>query len=114
MRAWMARAGVPSCDADDLIQEVLLVVFREVGSFERQAKGAFRGWLRAILLNRIRAYFRAHDYRPSPTSDSELAHRLDELASPESELSRLWDREHDEYVVASLLRRVQADFAPAT
>ena len=29
-------------------------------------------------------------------------------------MSRLWDREHDEHVLASLMRRVQGDFAPAT
>jgi RNA polymerase sigma-70 factor (ECF subfamily) len=40
--------------------------------------------------------------------------RLDELESPASALSQHWDREHDEYVATSLLRRVQGDFAPAT
>ena len=39
---------------------------------------------------------------------------LDELESPDSALSRLWNREHDEHVVASLMRRVQGDFAPVT
>ena len=34
--------------------------------------------------------------------------------SPDSALSRLWDREHDEHVAAALMRRVQGDFAPAT
>ncbi len=36
------------------------------------------------------------------------------MESPESALSRLWDRDHDEHVAASLLRRVQGDFTPAT
>ena len=36
------------------------------------------------------------------------------MESPDSALSRQWDREHDEHVAASLMRRVQGDFAPAT
>jgi RNA polymerase sigma-70 factor, ECF subfamily len=114
LRAWMARAGVPVSDADDLIQEVLLVVFREVGGFERRGKGAFRGWLRTILVHRMRDYFRASRHRPIATGGSDFLRSLDELESPDSVLSRLWDRDHDEHVAASLLRRVQGDFAPAT
>ena len=53
LRAWTARAGVPDSDADDLAQEVLLVVFREVAKFDRRGPGAFRAWLRTILV-RIR------------------------------------------------------------
>jgi RNA polymerase sigma-70 factor (ECF subfamily) len=114
LRAWMARAGVPASDADDLVQEVLLVVFREVGGFEHRGQGAFRAWLRTILANRVRDYFRARQHRPIATGDSDFLRQLDDLESPDSALSRLWDREHDEHVAASLLRRVEGDFAPAT
>jgi RNA polymerase sigma-70 factor (ECF subfamily) len=114
LRAWMTRAGVAVCDTDDLIQEVLLVVFREVGGFERRGPGAFRAWLCAILANRVRDYFRARQSRPTATGDSAFLRRLDELESPDSALSRLWDREHDEHVAAALMRRVQGDFSPPT
>jgi RNA polymerase sigma-70 factor (ECF subfamily) len=114
LHSWMARSGVAASDADDLTQEVLLVVFREVGDFERRGEGAFRGWLRTILAHRVRDYFRGQKYRPTATGDSDFLRRLDELASPDSALARQWDREHDEHVATSLLRRVQGDFAPAT
>jgi RNA polymerase sigma-70 factor (ECF subfamily) len=114
LHTWMAQLGVPSVDADDLAQEVLLVVFREVGEFQRQGTGAFRGWLRTILTFRVRDYFRRRKYQPIACGDSDFLRKLDELESPESELSRLWDREHDEHVAAGLLRRVQGDFAPVT
>ena len=68
----MARAGVPASDADDLVQEVLLVVFREVGGFERRGQGAFRAWLRTILANRVRDYFRGQKHRPTATGDSDF------------------------------------------
>ncbi len=110
LRAWMARAGVPASDVDDLAQDVLVVVFRELTRFERRGQGAFRVWLRTILVHRIRNYFRGQKYRPTPISGSDFG----ALESPDSALSQLWDREHDEHVVASLLRRVQGDFSPMT
>jgi RNA polymerase sigma-70 factor (ECF subfamily) len=114
LRAWMARAGVPPADADDLTQEVLIVVFREVGGFEWRGRGAFRAWLRVILAHRVRDYFRARQHRTPATGGSDFLRSLDELESPDSALGRLWDREHDHHVAASLLRRVEGDFAPAT
>ena len=114
LAAWATRAGVPANDADDLIQEVLIAVVKQVGEFDRRAEGAFRGWLRTVLGRRITDYLRRRAVRPVATGDPEFARRLDELASPQSELSRLWDREHDTHVARQALRIVQPDFAPAT
>ena len=114
LRAWMTRAGVLASDVDDLVQEVLLVVFREIAGFERRGQGAFRAWLRTILANQVRDYFRRQKYRPTATGDSDFIGMLEQLKDPDSALSRLWDREHDEHVVASLMERVQGDFAPVT
>jgi RNA polymerase sigma-70 factor (ECF subfamily) len=112
LRVWVARAGVAGSDGDDLVQEVLLVVFREIAGFEWRGQGAFRAWLRTILAHRVRDHFRAQKYRPTATGDSDFLRRLDELESPDSALSRLWDREHDEHVVAVLMQRVQGYFTP--
>ena len=79
LRAWMARAGVADSDADDLVQEILLVVFREVAGFEWRGQGAFRAWLRTILAHRVRDYFRGQKYRPTATGDSDFLRRIDEL-----------------------------------
>jgi RNA polymerase sigma factor (sigma-70 family) len=114
LRAWMARAGVGASDVDDLVQDVLLIVFREIAGFEWRGPGAFRAWLRTILAHRVLDYFRGQKYRPTATGGSDFLRRLDELESPDSALSRLWDREHDEYVATALMQRVQGDFAPAT
>lgn len=114
LEGWVLRAGVPQADADDLIQEVLLAVVRQVGGFERRGDGAFRGWLRTVLARRITDHLRRQAVRPTAPGGTDLARRLEELTSPASELSRLWDREHDAHVARQALRIVQADFAPAT
>src|SRR6516225_3238228 len=107
LRAWMARAGVAASDVDDLVQEVLLVVFREVAEFKRRRQGAFRAWLRTILANRVRDYFRGQKYQPTATGGSDFQRWIEELESPDTALSDLWNREHDRHVIASLIQRVQ-------
>jgi RNA polymerase sigma-70 factor (ECF subfamily) len=114
LRAWMARAEVPASDVDDLVQDVLFVISRDISGFEWRGQGAFRAWLRTILAHRVRDYFRGQKYRPTATGDSDFLRRLDDLEAPDSALSRLWDSEHDKHVAASLMRRVQGDFAPVT
>ena len=116
LRAWVARAGVAASDVDDLVQDVLLVVVRKISGFERRGKGAFRTWLRTILANKMGDYFRKQKHLPTATGDSDFLRRLDELESPDSALSRLWDREHDEHVLAEAIKRVQGqgDFKTVT
>jgi RNA polymerase sigma-70 factor (ECF subfamily) len=114
LRGWVARVGIPASDDDDLVQDVLVVVVREIGEFERHRAGAFRAWLRTILANRVKDYFRGQKYQPIATGDSDFQRQLDDLQSPESALSKLWDREHDRHVAATLMQRVQGDFDPVT
>ncbi|WP_020471272.1 RNA polymerase sigma factor [Zavarzinella formosa] len=111
---WTARAGVPAVDADDLVQEVMVVVVTEVSGFIHRGEGAFRAWLRGILANRLREFFRLRNRRPVATGDDDFQDLLGELECPESSLSKLWDREHDHHVAGQLLIRVRGDFAPVT
>ena len=106
LNGWLARAGVPATDRDDLIQEVLLVVVQRVGEFEHRGPGAFRAWLRGILANHLKKFFRTRAAAPAVD--------LDAVAEADSVLGRQWDREHDEYHAARAMRAVERDFAPAT
>jgi DNA-directed RNA polymerase specialized sigma24 family protein len=44
---------------------VLFLISQKIGRFERRGKGAFRAWLRAILANRMRDYFRGQKCAPT-------------------------------------------------
>ena len=105
---------MPPHDRDDLSQEVLLVVFREVTGFDRRRPGAFRAWLRVNLMNRARDYFRSRAGRDFGTGGSDSLERLNELVDPEGARSRLWDLEHDEHIAARAMARVRAEFAEKT
>ena len=115
IQAWLHHHGISSADADDLTQDVMTVVVRELPQFKHNHRhGAFRSWLRAITANRLRVLWRSRHTHPLATGDSDFQKMLDELEDPASNLSRLWDRQHDQHVARRLMDLVQPQFEPAT
>jgi len=115
LRGWLRRNDVPQVDVDDLVQEVLQVLVRELPKFHYDpTRGCFRGWLRTIVVNRLWMFWRERQSRPLATGDSDLARGLNELEDPHSDLSRQWDREHDAHVARRLLEVIEKDFEAAT
>ena len=112
---WLRRQGLPHHAAEELTQDVLLVVFKELGGFAHPgAPGAFRGWLRAITANRARAYWKAGKHQPAAAGGSDFHAAVEQLEDPHSELSRRWEHEHDEHVLRRLLEMLEAEFEPRT
>lgn len=117
LRRWLIQYQVPESDADDLIQEVLLFVAQRIPDFEHNGRqGAFRGWLRQVLANRLRKLWNARKDRPGQvgTGNSQVMQLLHQLEDPHSGLSQLWSREHDRHVLAETMSRVQQEFAGTT
>jgi RNA polymerase sigma-70 factor (ECF subfamily) len=114
LSAWLRQQGVQPADADDLTQEVFGTLLRELPHFNHDLRpGAFRRWLRGIVVNRLRYFWRTR--RPEPVAgDPSRALALDSLEDPDSDLSRLWDEEHDRHVVRRLLELLAAEFEPTT
>src|SRR5690606_12699776 len=111
LQAWLGRYDVQAADADDLIQDVLMVAWREWPNFQHNHQtGAFRTWLRRILVNRLRNFWRGRG-RDVAGGDSEIARRLNEFEDPHSQLTQVWDREHNQYLVARLLKLIEPQFA---
>jgi RNA polymerase sigma-70 factor, ECF subfamily len=50
---WLARVPGLGDEADDLAQEVFVVVIREIPRFQRQREGSFRAWLRQVTVNKV-------------------------------------------------------------
>jgi RNA polymerase sigma factor (sigma-70 family) len=112
---WLTRHGLADSDADDLAQEILLVVLRELPHFQHnQRPGAFRSWLRKIVVHRLQDFARSQRYRPQPGGDSAFRERLNQLEDPASGLSRHWDQEHDRHVVRRLMALIEPDFQEVT
>lgn len=102
-----------AADADDIVQDVFVVLVRELPHFRRQRDGSFRAWLRTVTVNQVRSWRRARQRRPVVGLDpaDEFLARLED---PAGELAREWDREHDRPLFARLFDLVRTDFEPAT
>jgi RNA polymerase sigma-70 factor (ECF subfamily) len=115
LRGWLRKYDVQESDVDDLVQEVLLAVAKDLKSFEHAGDpGAFRSWLRTILVNRLRHFWRARGRRPQTGGDSDLERRINQLEDPAGRMSQLWNREHDRYVMRQLLTLAEPHFEPQT
>ncbi|MBC8114985.1 MAG: sigma-70 family RNA polymerase sigma factor, partial [Candidatus Saccharimonas sp.] len=115
LQSWLVRFEVAAADTDDVVQEVLLTVSRELQKFEHSGRtGAFRSWLRTILVHRLRDFWRSRKYRPAVTGGSSWQEQLEQLADESSNASREWNLEHDRHVMARLLEQVRPRFEAKT
>ncbi len=114
VQSWLLMFGVTRQEWDDLTQEILIVLVRELPSFQRQRTGSFRAWLRQITVNRTRAFFKSREKRREVGRPGDVESIFVQLEDAASELSRQWDRDHDRHVAQKILELVKNDFAPAT
>ncbi len=111
VRAWLDRVPGLRDEAEDVAQDVMIVLVREIPGFERQREGSFRAWLRRITANRVREFWRQRARQPrSPETESFLSR----LEDPASDLAGEWDREHDRHVFHRLEEIIRGDFEEMT
>lgn len=115
MHGWLRWYEVNEADADDLVQEVLTVVCQELPQFNHNARiGAFRSWLRKILVHRLQNYWRGKKQLPPAKGGSSLLEHLNQLEDENSQLSHIWNEQHDRQVIARLMELVRPKFEPKT
>ncbi len=90
----LMNLGVPSCDAQDVCQEVMLTVHRRLPDFDGRS---LRGWLYGICVRHASDYRRSararhevpSDALPEPVHSGELTEQLDRARSLRRTLSAL-------------------------
>lgn len=105
IRRWVQRDAALRDEFDDVVQEVMTVLVRELPRFHRERTGSFRRWLRTVTHNRVLASRQKHRRDRAGGDDGPLA----QLADPNSELSRIWDVEHDQHILRRLLELLETD-----
>jgi RNA polymerase sigma-70 factor (ECF subfamily) len=101
------RRGADPAMAEDVAQECLLAVSRQIARFERRR--SFRAYLRAMVDHKLCDAL-AKRRGPTGVSDETLA----ELRDPASAPSELWESHWNEGVARMLLRRLHDKFAVHT
>ncbi|HKI38361.1 MAG TPA: sigma-70 family RNA polymerase sigma factor [Gemmataceae bacterium] len=114
IRRWLLRDPTLREEAEDIVQDVMQVLVCELPGFQRRQTGSFRRWLRTVAAHRLAAHYRARQNRPQALGASPEECPLAQLADPNSELSRLWDDEHDRYVLRRLMDLIEPMFEPST
>jgi RNA polymerase sigma-70 factor (ECF subfamily) len=58
----VCRMGVPQADAEDVVQEVFVTVYRRLGEFQGRAQ--LKTWVFTIAVHLVQHYFRTHARKP--------------------------------------------------
>lgn len=109
---WLKQRHLVPSDCDDVTQNVMIVVVRRLPEFEHNGRiGAFRHWLKTITINCLRDFWKSRANHPQA---GEAMGVLDAWADPHSNLSMMWDHEHDQHVAKQLMKLLEPEFTPVT
>jgi RNA polymerase sigma-70 factor (ECF subfamily) len=109
------RSGLGEADAQDVAQDVLMMVARQMRDFRYDpARGAFKSWLLTLTRRRIARHWRHGEKErgllearpPTRTGETAFLERLpDRQTNP---LDALWEAEWEQNTLEAALRRVRA------
>jgi len=103
------NAGLPSGEADDIMQTVLFNFFKVADRFEYDpSKGRFRGYLKRITLNAIRQRYRKKQEGNLDT------HGMNVAEDPRDHLEAVFDREWAEHLLSEAMTEARPKFEPKT
>lgn len=98
---WAKKLALQSADAADLVQDVFILLFRNLPQFEYNSSKSFHAWLKTLFLNQHRARMRTR--RPVPAGND-----LPDLA--ESHVDSLEETEYRRFLIQQGFQLVQREF----
>ena len=111
------KCGLSPSDAEDVLQEVVLKVFRAMPTMTYdRAKGTFRAYLRTItqrqVVNYLKKAARYVGHESNSRADGNGHRPLDDPTSEKAE--ELWERDWRRNLVLTCLDRVRREVEPKT
>lgn len=107
LRRWAARFGVSDSDTEDLLQELFVLLIRELPKFRYDPARSFRAWLWTVFRHAALAW---HKRQPQARTSLE---QLAEFSSPDS-ISEATEAEYRRYLLDRIMQIVETDFPAAT
>ncbi|MCA9192824.1 MAG: RNA polymerase sigma factor [Planctomycetales bacterium] len=114
MDRWLRAHGIPEHDREEIVQDICAVMVRRLPDFERQREGSFRKWLRLTTVNCMRDFWKRSCKQARGNAESHVEDLINGLNDRSSSVSQLWEREHDQQLLAILLARIKPEFRSNT
>jgi RNA polymerase sigma-70 factor (ECF subfamily) len=105
---WARQAGLDEADAGDLVQDVFVILLKELPRFEHDPAYSFRAWLKTVALNRWRNQLKRQARAPAQPDDSLLA----DVPAPDDSLFE--EQEYRRQLLRRGLELLRDEFQPAT
>jgi RNA polymerase sigma factor (sigma-70 family) len=106
------KQGLQDADAADLVQEVLRSVTGSICGYDA-SRGPFRGWLMAVVRNRLCDFRRSGDRRVLGTGDTAALKHLEQVADADDP-EAVWEKEYRQSVFRFAAVRVRECFEATT
>lgn len=107
LRRWAVRFGVSDSSAEDLLQELFVVLIRKLPEFQYDPSRSFRAWLWTVFRHTVLAW-----QKRQPQAGPSL-NELEELASPDA-IAEATETEYRGYLLSRIMQIVRADFPETT
>jgi RNA polymerase sigma-70 factor (ECF subfamily) len=105
---WARQAGLDEGNAGDLVQDVFVILVRELPRFAFDPGRSFRAWLKTVVLNRWRNQVKRQARAPVQPGDAILA----DVAAPDDSLFE--EQEYRRQLLLQALELLRDEFRPAT
>jgi RNA polymerase sigma-70 factor (ECF subfamily) len=107
------RSGLSDAQAQDVVQNTFIYLARRMPGFHYdRARGSFKSWLRVVTRSRVQAFWRAQKPDEKFIHEPRLDAAGDEVEpqcdGASDELDEVWQREWEENLMSTALRRVRA------
>ena len=107
------RAGLSEAASQDVVQETMLVVAKQMPSFRYDPRrGSFKAWLHTVIRGRLSRHWRKQRTGDMPLeTEGEEESPAAALAAP-PEFETIWQAEWEQNLIDAALRRVQSQVSP--
>jgi RNA polymerase sigma-70 factor (ECF subfamily) len=103
---WCRTWGLKEADAEDVTQEVLLKLARNMRNFVYDSTGSFRGWLKTLAYRAWCDFLDGRKRATAGSGDSAVLALLESVKARD-DLSRQLDEEYDRELLEQAMKRVR-------
>jgi RNA polymerase sigma-70 factor (ECF subfamily) len=110
---WCRRWNLSDADAEDVTQNVLIVLARKMGDFAYDPSKSFRGWLKTLTRHAWSDFLQMRSRPGRGSGDSRVAHELESIEARDDLVARL-NAEFDHELLEEASVRVRLRVEPRT